>query len=52
MSERLACKNPDCSNRILPETAVRTDGYCMPCVQTQQQREHNDISCSTGLCRY
>ncbi len=42
MSERLACKNPDCSNRILPETAARTDGYCMPCVQAQQQREHNE----------
>lgn len=42
MTHRIPCKSPACTSTILPETAARTDGYCMPCVQTQQQREHNE----------
>ncbi|MDN8599264.1 DUF1963 domain-containing protein [Citrobacter sp. S2-9] len=43
MSERLPCKNPDCLNCILPETAARTQGYCMPCIHAQKKREHDEF---------
>ncbi|MCZ8901891.1 hypothetical protein OM240_18000, partial [Escherichia albertii] len=35
MTDRIPCKNPTCTSTILPQTAVRTGGYCMPCVQAQ-----------------
>ncbi len=42
MTHRIPCKSPACTSTILPETAARSDGYCMPCVQAQQHREHNE----------
>ncbi len=36
MTDRIPCKNPTCTSTILPQTAVRTGGYCMPCVQAQK----------------
>lgn len=32
-SERLPCQTPDCNATILPATAVKTGGICMPCHQ-------------------
>ncbi len=43
MSNRLPCKTPGCAGTILPATAQRTGGYCMPCVQAaelKRQQEH------------
>lgn len=31
MSERLPCKTPGCPATILPTTALKTGGICMPC---------------------
>ncbi|HHC4844299.1 TPA: YwqG family protein [Escherichia albertii] len=42
MTDRIPCKNPTCTSTILPQTAVRTGGYCMPCVQAQKKREHDE----------
>lgn len=42
MTHRIPCKSPACTSTILPETAARTNGYCMPCEQAQQQREHDE----------
>ncbi len=42
MTHRIPCKSPACTSTILPETAARSDGYCMPCVQAQQHREHDE----------
>ncbi|MNO38939.1 hypothetical protein D3C76_290570 [compost metagenome] len=33
MSERLPCQTPDCKGSILPATALKTGGICMPCHQ-------------------
>ena len=33
MTERLPCGNPRCAGTILPSTADRTGGLCMPCFQ-------------------
>ncbi|MFF2889293.1 DUF1963 domain-containing protein [Paenibacillus sp. NPDC057967] len=33
MSERVACQNSGCSATILPTTALKTGGTCMPCYQ-------------------
>ncbi|NQX65971.1 DUF1963 domain-containing protein [Paenibacillus alba] len=33
MSERLPCQTPGCSATILPTTALKTGGICMPCHQ-------------------
>lgn len=33
MSERLPCQTPGCQATILPATALRTGGICMPCHQ-------------------
>lgn len=38
MDERIPCKNPQCSHFILPATAARTEGYCMPCVQARYRQ--------------
>ncbi|HIB9379949.1 TPA: DUF1963 domain-containing protein [Escherichia coli] len=42
MTHCIPCKSPACISTILPETAARTNGYCMPCEQAQQQREHDE----------
>lgn len=42
MTHRIPCKSPACTSTILPQTAARTNGYCMPCEQAQQQREHDE----------
>ncbi|WP_410771463.1 hypothetical protein [Fontibacillus sp. BL9] len=39
MTERLPCKSEGCKATILPATAAKTGGYCMPCVQEQEQRK-------------
>ncbi|WP_239614629.1 DUF1963 domain-containing protein [Cohnella mopanensis] len=33
MSERLPCQTPGCTATILPATAIKTGGICMPCRQ-------------------
>ncbi|MGJ2648576.1 DUF1963 domain-containing protein [Salmonella enterica subsp. enterica serovar Paratyphi A] len=42
MDERIPCKNPQCSHFILPATAARTEGYCMPCVQARYRQEQEE----------
>lgn len=42
MSERIPCKNPECSHTILPATAERTKGLCMPCVQAAEKKERDE----------
>ncbi|MDA8493362.1 DUF1963 domain-containing protein [Kluyvera georgiana] len=42
MDDRLPCKKPDCSHRILPATAARTGGYCMPCVQACEKQKYDE----------
>ncbi|WP_284195339.1 hypothetical protein [Chitinimonas prasina] len=39
MTDRVRCKNPSCEHRILPDTAARNDGLCMPCVHAAARRE-------------
>src|SRR5215475_13490080 len=39
MTTRIACTSPGCTGMILPETAARTGGLCMPCVQAKARRE-------------
>ncbi|NQX45479.1 DUF1963 domain-containing protein [Paenibacillus tritici] len=41
MSERLPCQTPGCTGSILPATAQRTGGICMPCQQRKlaEQRQ-------------
>ncbi|SMF77604.1 hypothetical protein SAMN05661091_1462 [Paenibacillus uliginis N3/975] len=39
MTERIPCKNQGCSATILPNTAARTGGYCMPCKQEMERKE-------------
>ncbi|ASA20416.1 DUF1963 domain-containing protein [Paenibacillus donghaensis] len=39
MTERIECQTPGCSATILPATAAKTGGYCMPCHQEQQREE-------------
>lgn len=39
MTERLPCRNEGCSATILPATAAKTGGYCMPCKQEMQRAE-------------
>ncbi|MGK9171971.1 DUF1963 domain-containing protein [Yokenella regensburgei] len=43
MDDRIPCKNPQCANRILPATADRTEGFCMPCVNARKRQEHDDF---------
>ncbi len=38
-SDRLPCATAGCSGTILPSTAARTGGYCMPCVQRKAREE-------------
>lgn len=42
MTERVNCKNPDCSNSILTSTAEKNEGLCTPCVQANEMREYQD----------
>jgi hypothetical protein len=37
MSERVPCKNPECSNTVLASTAELNDGLCMICVRVVDQ---------------
>ncbi|SEK96097.1 hypothetical protein SAMN04488688_102749 [Paenibacillus sp. cl141a] len=39
MTERLPCRSEGCSATILPATAAKTDGYCMPCKQEMERAE-------------
>jgi len=39
MTERVKCTEDDCDNLILPTTAVRTGGCCMPCKQKKEREE-------------
>lgn len=43
MTQRVECKSNSCQATILPATAARTDGYCMPCVQAAQKRERDEF---------
>jgi hypothetical protein len=36
---RVACRNPNCPHTILPATAQRTGGMCMPCYQGRTANE-------------
>lgn len=40
MSERVPCQTPDCTATILPATAAKTGGLCMPCHQQKLAEEH------------
>ncbi|WP_440116543.1 DUF1963 domain-containing protein [Paenibacillus sp. QZ-Y1] len=40
MTERIPCVRDGCPNTILPATAARTGGYCMPCVQEMEREAH------------
>lgn len=39
MAERIPCKTEGCSSTILPTTAAKTGGICMPCQQEQVRQE-------------
>ncbi|MFX3651447.1 MAG: DUF1963 domain-containing protein [Paenibacillus sp.] len=39
MTERIPCIREGCTNTILPATAARTGGYCMPCKQEMEREE-------------
>src|SRR5262245_33916814 len=41
MATRIACGSPGCSRLILPATAARTGGLCMPCVQEKARRDND-----------
>jgi len=47
MTERTPCKNPECSNTILPTTAERTGGLCGPCVSAAEDAalRDEDVAC-------
>ena len=57
MAERIACCNPDCAHFILPITAQKNDGYCMPCVheaariarQEEIRRGRRDVNAFEGV---
>ncbi|WP_251037568.1 hypothetical protein [Paenibacillus albidus] len=39
MTERVPCRNEGCKAMILPATALKTGGTCMPCQQEKARRE-------------
>lgn len=39
MTERIPCKTEGCSATILPSTAAKTGGICMPCHQGQERKK-------------
>ncbi|MES2657738.1 MAG: hypothetical protein V4689_03920 [Verrucomicrobiota bacterium] len=40
-TERLPCKNPECTNTILPATAKANDGLCAPCIGAIREAERD-----------
>ncbi|PQP83294.1 DUF1963 domain-containing protein [Paenibacillus sp. PCH8] len=42
MTERISCIREGCINTILPATAARTGGYCMPCKQEMEREERQN----------
>lgn len=38
MTDRLPCRTKGCAGTILPATAARTEGYCMPCVRKEENQ--------------
>lgn len=40
MTERIPCIREGCPSTILPATAARTSGYCMPCKQEMEREAH------------
>lgn len=40
MTERIPCKSQGCSATILPTTAAKTGGICMPCHQKEEREKH------------
>ncbi|WP_460323591.1 hypothetical protein [Paenibacillus sp. YSY-4.3] len=50
MSERVPCQNPGCSATILPTTALKTGGTCMPCHQKKLALEQEAIALVCGTC--
>lgn len=40
---RIPCKTSGCQGTILPSTAAETGGYCMPCVQREEQQRRNEF---------
>ena len=40
MTERIPCKTEGCRATILPTTAAKTGGYCMPCHQWREQQKY------------
>ncbi len=41
-NDRVLCKSPDCRRTILPQTAKKTNGYCMVCVRERKNRERQE----------
>jgi hypothetical protein len=39
VTDRLKCKTPGCERTILPDTAQRTGGLCMPCIRAAVLKE-------------
>ncbi|MWV43136.1 DUF1963 domain-containing protein [Paenibacillus sp. HJL G12] len=39
MTQRIPCKNENCAATILPATAAKTGGICMPCHQEQERQK-------------
>lgn len=39
MTERIPCETAGCKATILPATAAKTGGYCMPCHQEQERQK-------------
>ena len=40
MTERIPCVNEGCDHKILPATAAKTGGYCMPCKQEMEREAY------------
>lgn len=43
MTERLSCRTPGCDRTILPATAAKTGGICMPCVYRLAREEKEEF---------
>ncbi|WP_018753785.1 hypothetical protein [Paenibacillus sanguinis] len=42
MTERIPCKNEGCKATILPATAAKTGGICMPCHQEKERQAYQE----------
>ena len=42
MENRIPCKNENCKGTILPLTAKKTGGLCMPCFQSLKRKEEEE----------